>query len=147
MLEAGLRMEKLGASLWWGEAVSKPRILIIDDDRALSNLVSFVMRQEGFDVETVNDGDAGIRRAIEMRFDAVVLDLRMPGKDGRAVFREIREAGVRTPVLILSAYNARQATEDLGAEAYLNKPFEPTELAEAVRRLLTPRAFSGLLNS
>ena len=67
----------------------------------------------------------------------------MPGKDGRAVYREIREAGVRSPVLILSAYNARQATEELGANAYLNKPFEPVEpveLADAVRRLLTPRA-------
>jgi two-component system response regulator QseB len=69
----------------------------------------------------------------------------MPGKDGRTVYREMREAGVKSPVLILSAYNARQATEELGANAYLNKPFEPTELAQAVRRLLTPRALSGLV--
>jgi DNA-binding response OmpR family regulator len=144
---SNLRLEKRGASLWWGELPQRPRVLIIDDDRALSNLVSFVMRHEGFSVDTVNDGDAGIQLAIENTYDAVVLDLRMPGKDGRTVYREIREAGVRTPVLILSAYNARQATEEIGANAYLNKPFEPTELAQAVRRLLTPNARMRLKRS
>jgi DNA-binding response OmpR family regulator len=137
----GFRFEKRDASIWWGEIVSQPRVLIIDDDRALSNLVAFVMRHEGFDVDTVNDSDDGIRLAVSSEYDAVVLDLRMPNKDGRTVFREIREAGVRTPVLILSAFNARQATEELGAEAYLNKPFEPTELAQAVRRLMVPRTY------
>ena len=123
---------------WWGETrESRKRVLIIDDDRALSNLVSFVMRHDGFDVVTANDGDEGIREATTSQFDAVILDLRMPGKDGRTVFREMREAGVRSPVLILSAFNARQAMEELGADAYLNKPFEPTELANAVRRLLS----------
>ena len=60
-----LRLEKRDAAIWWGEVLPRPRILIIDDDRALSNLVSFVMRHEGFDVDTVNDGDTGIRSAIE----------------------------------------------------------------------------------
>jgi DNA-binding response OmpR family regulator len=99
------------------------------------------MRHEGFKVDTINDSEEGIRMAIASEYDALVLDLRMPHKDGRTVFREIRQAGVRTPVLILSAFNARQATEELGAEAYLNKPFEPTELAQAVRRLIQPRAY------
>lgn len=139
-LATGFSFEKRDASIWWGEIVSKPRILIIDDDRALSNLLSFVMRHEGFEVDATNDGEAGVGMAVATEYDVVVLDLRMPGKDGRTVFREMRESGVRTPVLILSAYNARQATEELGAEAYLNKPFEPAELAQAVRRLLTPRA-------
>jgi DNA-binding response OmpR family regulator len=134
-----LWFEKRDASIWWGEVVSQPRVLIIDDDRALASLVSVVMRQEGFLVETATDSEEGIERAMTGEYDAVVLDLRMPNKDGRTVFREIREAGVKTPVLILSAYNARQATEELGAEGYINKPFEPAELAQAVRRLLVPR--------
>jgi DNA-binding response OmpR family regulator len=126
------------ATRWLGQTPeSRLRVLIIDDDRALSNLVSFIMRHDGFEVVTANDGDHGIREATTSQFDAVILDLRMPGKDGRTVFRELREAGVQSPVLILSAFNARQAQEELGAEAYLNKPFEPTELANAVRRLLS----------
>jgi DNA-binding response OmpR family regulator len=134
-------MEHRGASIWWADVAlpSRRRVLIIDDDRALSTLLSFVMRHEGFEVDAVNDGDSGVEMAVAGAYDAVVLDLRMPGKDGRTVFREMREAGVRIPVLILSAYNARQATEELGAEAYLNKPFEPSELAQAVRRLMMPR--------
>jgi len=136
LLEATFNCEH-HASIWWADSAPRPRVLIIDDDRALSHLVSFVMRQEGFEVDTVNDGDSGIRLAVQSAYDAVVLDLRMPGKDGRAVYRELRESGVQVPVLILSAYNARQATEELGAQAYLNKPFEPSELAEVVRRLVT----------
>lgn len=133
-------MQEGGFRMWWGEAERRARILVIDDDRALSTLVSYVMRHEGFDVDTVNDGASGIRLAQENAYDAVILDLRMPGKDGRSVFRELRESGVATPVLILSAYNARQATQELGADAYLNKPFEPTELAQVVRRLVKKRA-------
>lgn len=125
---------------WWANGARQPRILIIDDDRALSTLVSFVMRHEGWLVDMVNDGSEGVERATALEYDAVVLDLRMPGKDGRTVFREIRAAGVRTPVLILSAFNARQATEELGAEAYLNKPFEPADLARAVARLVGKNA-------
>jgi DNA-binding response OmpR family regulator len=127
---------RLERSAWWGETPNRPRVLIIDDDRALSTLATYVMRQEGFDVDAVNSGDEGIERATSVAYDALVLDLRMPGKDGRTVFRELRQAGNRTPVLILSAYNARQATEELGAEGYLNKPFEPADLAQAVRRLI-----------
>jgi len=136
VLATQVRFEMSGAGFWWGEARPRARILIIDDDRALSTLLGFVMRQEGFEVDTTNDSEAGIQLAIGTTYDALVLDLKMPGKDGRTVFREIRASGVQTPVLILSAFNARQATEELGAEAYLNKPFEPHELAQAVHRLV-----------
>jgi DNA-binding response OmpR family regulator len=136
LLTTRLRSEKSRSGLWWGETLPQARILIIDDDRALSTLLGFVMRQEGFEVDTATDSEAGIQLALTSEYDAVVLDLRMPGKDGRAVYREIRASGVQTPVLILSAFNARQATEELGAEAYLNKPFEPHELAQAVHRLV-----------
>ena len=139
ILSSAFILELHRFSMWWADIQPRPRVLIIDDDRALSTLLSFVMRHEGFEVDTVNDGESGLRLAVGHAYDAVVLDLRMPGKDGRTVFREMRDSGVRAPVLILSAFNARQATEELGAEAYLNKPFEPAELAQAVRRLIDNR--------
>jgi DNA-binding response OmpR family regulator len=124
--------------LWWGgmELFPTRRVLIIDDDRALSTLTALVLRQSGFSTDVVNNGDEGIRLAVENPPDAIVLDLRMPGKDGRAVFRELREKGVRAPILILSAYDARNAFEELGAQAFVNKPFEPDRLVEAVRAML-----------
>ena len=125
-------------SLWWGETRTRtPRILVVDDDRALSTMVSLVLKQSEFDVDVVNNGDDAIRRATESNFDAVVLDLRMPGKDGRTVFRELRELGVRCPVLILSAYDARQAQAELGAEGSMNKPFEPDLLVDTLRQMLS----------
>jgi two-component system alkaline phosphatase synthesis response regulator PhoP len=114
-----------------------PRILVVDDDKALSMMVSLVLKQSEFDVDVVNNGDDAIRRATERAFDAVVLDLRMPGKDGRAVFRELRELGVTTPVLILSAYDARQAQAELGAEGSMNKPFEPDVLVDVLKRMIS----------
>jgi hypothetical protein len=73
VLEANFSMEHRGASIWWADVAPRPRVLIIDDDRALSNLVSYVMRHEGFEVDTVNDGDSGIRLAVDGSYDAVVL--------------------------------------------------------------------------
>ena len=100
-------------------------------------MVSLVLKQSEFDVDVANNGDDAIRRATESNFDAVVLDLRMPGKDGRTVFRELRELGVRIPVLILSAYDARQAQAELGAEGSMNKPFEPDLLVDTLRQMLS----------
>ena len=115
--------------------LDRPRILVVDDDVALARIVAFVLKDEGFDVEVANDGNTGIVMAQANRPDAVVLDLRMPGKDGKAVFRELREMGIDSPVLILSAYDARQAAQELSAQGYMNKPFEPERLAEALRKL------------
>jgi len=99
-------------------------------------MIAFVLRSYGFGVDVANSGDEGLGLVATRKYDAVVLDLRMPGKDGRAVFREMREGGIHTPVLILSAYDAQGARDELGAEAYLNKPFEPDVLAESLQRML-----------
>jgi DNA-binding response OmpR family regulator len=111
-------------------------VLIVDDDRGLASMIAFVLRSYGFSVDVANSGDEGLGLVSARNYDAVVLDLRMPGKDGRAVFREMREGGIQTPVLILSAYDAQSARDELGAEAYLNKPFEPDALAESLQRML-----------
>jgi DNA-binding response OmpR family regulator len=136
-LDARLASESV---VWASGATSeRPRVLVVDDDVSLARILSFVLSQEGFDVKVANDGDDAIEAAKIDRPDAVVLDLRMPGKDGRAVFKELRELGIDSPVLILSAFDAQRAYVELGAQAYMNKPFEPERLAEAVRRLLEPQ--------
>jgi two-component system OmpR family response regulator len=123
-------------TLWYGETLPQPSVLIVDDDRGLASMIAFVLRSYGFSVDVANSGDEGLGLVSARQYDAVVLDLRMPGKDGRAVFREMREIGIQTPVLILSAYDAQRARDELGAEAYLNKPFEPDTLAESLQRML-----------
>jgi DNA-binding response OmpR family regulator len=122
--------------MWYGETLAQPSVLIVDDDRGLASMIAFVLRSYGFSVDVANSGDEGLGMLQARGYDAVVLDLRMPGKDGRAVFREMREGGIKTPVLILSAFDAQRAREELGAEAYMNKPFEPDALAENLQRML-----------
>lgn len=119
----------------WGK-LPEQSVLLIDDDLALSRLVALVLRRSGFNVDVANSGDAGLQLAFANHYDGVVLDLRMPGKDGRTVFREMRSAGLTTPVLILSAYDARRAREELGSESYMDKPFEPEHLVEALKAML-----------
>src|ERR1051326_7613865 len=73
---------------WWGET-HRPQVLVVDDDRALANLIGLSLRSSGFEVDLAMDGDSGLTQMRAKTYDAVVLDLRMPGKDGRAVFREM----------------------------------------------------------
>ena len=119
----------------WGEA-SRRRILVIDDDQSLSRMVALVLRRQSFDVDIANSGDEGLALLAAGHYDAVVLDLRMPGKDGRTVFRQMRAAGIQSPVLILSAYDANRAREELGSDAALDKPFEPDVLVERLNQIL-----------
>jgi DNA-binding response OmpR family regulator len=127
---------RLQSSVWYGETLPQPSVLIVDDDRGLASMIAFVLRSYGFSVDVANSGEDGLSMLQVRGYDAVVLDLRMPGKDGRTVFREMRQGGIKTPVLILSAFDAQRARDELGAEAYLNKPFEPDTLAESLQRML-----------
>jgi DNA-binding response OmpR family regulator len=93
----------------------------------------------GLDVLSAADAQTGLQLLETEQVDAIVLDLRMPGMDGRALFREVRARGNKAPVLIASAYGARQAQQELGAEAAIEKPFDPDELVDVVRQLIEPR--------
>jgi CheY-like chemotaxis protein len=111
-------------------------VLVVDDDPALVRMVRLCLVSDGYIVETAADGLQGLDRLEARRFDAIVLDLQMPNMDGRTFFREIRSRGNTTPVLLLSAYGAENAREELGAEAAIAKPFEPDVLTSAVRQLI-----------
>jgi DNA-binding response OmpR family regulator len=115
---------------------SRPVVLVVDDDPAITKLVSLCLRDEDFEVVTACDGSEALVREDEVQPDAIVLDLEMPGMDGASLFRELRTRGETEPVLILSAYGARRVARELGAEDAMEKPFDPDELVSRVRTLV-----------
>jgi two-component system response regulator MprA len=115
------------------------RVLIVDDEPAVRAALDRALRLEGYTIEMAADGHEALDRLAETRQDAVVLDVAMPGLDGLEVCRRLREAGDRTPVLMLTARDAiddRVAGLDAGADDYLVKPFALKELKARLRALL-----------
>ena len=112
------------------------RILVVDDDVNLTRLLRAILRTSGFQVVTSGDSTDGLSVAENEAFDLIILDLRMPVMDGRTFFRELRAKGVATPVVIASAYGARAAQAELGAQAAIEKPFDPDRLIDTVNRIL-----------
>jgi two-component system, OmpR family, response regulator MprA len=115
------------------------RVLIADDDRAIRESLARALELEGYDVATVVDGVEALTRVRRDTFDALVVDVMMPGVDGLAVCRVLRAEGDRTPVLMLTARVEtpdRVAGLDAGADDYLPKPFELDELFARLRALL-----------
>jgi two-component system response regulator MtrA len=116
----------------------KGRVLIVDDDTALAEMLGIVLRGEGFETATVSDGDRAFGVFREFKPDLVLLDLMLPGRDGIDVCRQIRaESGV--PIVMLTA---KSDTVDVvvglesGADDYVIKPFKPKELVARVRARL-----------
>ncbi len=115
------------------------RVLVADDDRAIRESLARALELEGYDVATVVDGVEALTRVRRDPFDALVVDVMMPGVDGLAVCRLLRAEGDRTPVLMLTARVEtpdRVAGLDAGADDYLAKPFELDELLARLRALL-----------
>jgi DNA-binding response OmpR family regulator len=113
------------------------RILVIDDDRELCELLSEYLRPEGFDVETVFDAEKGIEQSLAGEYGLVVLDVMLPGMSGFEVLRHIRERS-RIPVLMLTARGDdvdRIVGLEMGADDYLPKPFNPRELVARIRAI------------
>lgn len=123
------------------DPVSRPRVLLVDDDEDVRYMTRVGLGFEGFDVVEAGDGETGLEAARAEHPDVVILDIMMPGMDGIAVLRAMRgEPELATlPVVLLTA-KAGAATErdgwDAGATAYLTKPFTGAALAGTLRRLL-----------
>lgn len=115
------------------------RILVIEDDTSLAGVLRQGLGEEGFAVDWVADGDAGVAAGSKQEHDCILLDLMLPKRDGFSVCRQLREGGVTTPILILTV---KDATADkvtglrLGADDYLPKPFDFEELLARVRALI-----------
>ncbi|MBK9216398.1 MAG: response regulator transcription factor [Chloracidobacterium sp.] len=114
------------------------RILIIDDDEELCELVSEYLGVEGFSVECFNDGEAGLTAALSDEYDMAILDVMLPKMNGFDVLRKLRETS-KLPVLMLTARGddmERIVGLEIGADDYLPKPFNPRELAARLRAIL-----------
>jgi len=121
------------------------RILVIDDDVELCGLVDEYLQAEGFDVESVHDGETGVERALSGNHLLVVLDVMLPGMNGFDVLRRLRGTS-RIPVLLLTARGEdvdRIVGLELGADDYLPKPFNPRELIARIRAILRRTRASG----
>lgn len=115
------------------------RLLLIEDDPKLAPLLTRGLREEGFAVDATADGDDGAWRAVENDYDAIVLDVNLPGMDGFEVLERVRARGRRTSVLMLTARGALQDRLrglNSGADDYLRKPFAFEELLARLHALL-----------
>jgi len=121
----------------------RPRILIIDDDRAFRVGTGALLADEGYDVDAVPDGTEGLARLAERHYELVLLDLKMPGRSGLSILEEIRRSGSALPVLMLTGYGsvdtAVQALK-LGADDYLTKPCDNQVLRSKIRVILARHA-------
>jgi DNA-binding response OmpR family regulator len=119
------------------------KILVVEDEPGIALGLEDDLRLEGWAVELIGDGLAAARRARETAFDLILLDVMLPGKDGLDVCRELRRAGLRTPIIMLTA-RAQEAEKilglDLGADDYITKPFSPKELRARIRAALRRNA-------
>jgi two-component system OmpR family response regulator len=124
---------------------SRVRVLVVDDEANITELVSLGLRYEGFEVMSASDGRGALRAVREFRPALVILDVRMPDIDGFEVCRRMRADGIWVPVIFLTA---RDATEDkvtgltIGGDDYLTKPFSLDELVARVRAIV--RRTSGV---
>jgi DNA-binding response OmpR family regulator len=118
------------------------RVLVVDDEPGVRTAVARGLVAEGMDVVAANDGPSALRAALTGSFDAIVLDIILPGLSGYRVLERLRAAGVDTPVLLVSAKDGEvdQADGlDLGADGYLVKPFSFVVLVAQVRAMLRRR--------
>lgn len=114
------------------------RILIIDDDEELCELVREYLSVEGFETDEANDGESGLKKALSNNFDLITLDVMLPKMNGFDVLRELRKTST-APVLMLTARGddmERIVGLEIGADDYLPKPFNPRELVARIRAIL-----------
>ncbi len=114
-------------------------ILIVEDEPDIALGLEEDLKSHGYEVETVRDGETAARRGKDPGWDLILLDLMLPRKDGYEVCQQLRQAGVRTPIIMLTA-RTHEAEKimglDLGADDYITKPFSPRELRSRINAVL-----------
>jgi len=121
------------------------KVLLVEDEPGLVLALTDLLTNEGYQVEATTDGEVGLRLASEGRFDLVILDVKLPGKNGFDVCRDLRQRGLQTPILMLTARGQvidKVLGLKLGADDYLTKPYEPMELLARLEALLRRSAAS-----
>ena len=121
----------------------KAKILVVDDDLRLRELLKRYLSEQGYSVAAVADGEAMNRSRARERYDLLVLDLMMPGEDGLAICRRLRGGNDTTPIIMLTAKGDeidRIVGLEMGADDYLPKPFNPRELLARIQAVLRRQA-------
>ena len=117
----------------------KPKILLVDDESAITANLAPILERAGLQVSIADEGEQALQRAAEVHPDLVILDILMPKMDGREVLRRLRHDGNWTPVILLTQVGnsvERAMALEEGADDYLNKPFDPHELVARIRAVL-----------
>src|SRR5579872_2492196 len=115
------------------------RILLVEDERKVASFVARALRENAYAVDSAGTGEDGLRLALENPYDAILLDVRLPGMSGIELCRKLRQAEIQSPILMLTARSlVEQRVEglDAGADDYLTKPFALAELLARVRALI-----------
>ena len=123
-------------------AARTDKVLVVDDDARIRDLLRRYLTQEGFEVVLAEDGKALNRILLRDTVDLIVLDLMMPGEDGLSICRRLRAANERTPIIMLTAKGEdvdRIVGLEVGADDYLGKPFNPRELLARIHAVLRRR--------
>ncbi|ARU63137.1 DNA-binding response regulator [Tumebacillus avium] len=121
------------------EQLKNPKILVVDDEERIRRLVRMYLERNAFDVEEAEDGQEALDKALENHYDLIVLDLMLPGMDGRDVCAALRQQNNEVPIIMLTAAGdemSRIHGFELGADDYVVKPFSPRELVMRVKALL-----------
>jgi two-component system response regulator QseB len=121
------------------DRITAPRLLIVEDDRALSAMLVELFTGEGYQVDIAYDAQQGLHRGLTQRHDALIVDRGLPVRDGLELVTSLRSRGIATPILVLTARGAladRVDGLDAGAQDYLVKPFEVPELLARMRALV-----------
>lgn len=118
---------------------SRPLILLVDDETSVTSTLTTFLQLSGFDVEVAHNGEQALQRLTDVTPDLIVLDVLMPRLDGRETLRQLRRQGNWIPVILLTQISGtaeRIMALEEGADDYLNKPFDPQELAVRIRAVL-----------
>jgi DNA-binding response OmpR family regulator len=122
-------------------------ILLVDDEAAITDNLAPLLERAGFTVAVASDGEQALARLAAVRPDLVVLDVLLPGIDGRAVLRQVRQQRSSVPIILLTQVGEsveRTMALEEGADDYLNKPFDPHELVARIRAVLRRHTTTGL---
>lgn len=115
------------------------RILVIEDDRKIASFIERGLREDGYAVDVASDGQEGLTNAHVYDYDALIVDIMLPGKNGYEIVRDLRSKGRHVPVLLLTARDSKEDIVrglDAGADDYLTKPFSFDELLARLRALI-----------
>jgi len=122
------------------------RVLLVEDERKVASFIARALRENSYAVDVAETGEKALEEATDITYDAILLDVRLPGMSGLEVCRELRQQGIEAPVLMLTArglVEQRVAGLDAGADDYLAKPFALAELLARVRALVRRGFHSG----